>query len=282
LGGAIQSARTHVAECRDRLRIMRMVKATQAALVLADRLIGDYEDLKKQRSLLDFEDLIARTADLLTRDGVGAWVHYKLDQGIDHILVDEAQDTSPVQWAVIKSLAEDFHSGRSARDARRTIFAVGDEKQSIYSFQGAQPERFASERDRTSAEVLSAGQAFNSVRLPLSFRSTADVLSAVDQVFSLPDNARGLSFDAEPIIHHSNRIGHAGMVDLWDVVEPEIAGPTEDWTAPFDATPDKAPSAILATRIAHSVGEMIGRETIIEKGIERPIEPGDILVLVRK
>src|SRR5690606_27597424 len=116
---AIDLARNHVFQCRDRLRIMRMANATKAALMLAERLNGDYEDLKKQRSLLDFEDLIARTADLLTRDGVGAWVHYKLDQGIDYILVDEAQDTSPVQWAVSKSLAEDFHSCLSARDTRR-------------------------------------------------------------------------------------------------------------------------------------------------------------------
>lgn len=282
LGEAVDLARTHVVTCRDRLRIKRMVRATKAALALAGRLNGDYEDLKKQRSLLDFEDLIAKTADLLTRDGVGAWVHYKLDQGIDHILVDEAQDTSPVQWTVIKSLAEDFYSGQSARDLRRTIFAVGDEKQSIYSFQGARPERFAEERTRTEKDVRKSGQSFNPVRLPLSFRSTADVLAAVDQVFSLEENARGLSFDREPIVHRSNRIGHPGAVDLWDVVEPEVADTADDWTAPFDSTPDKAPSAILAARIAHLVEGLIGKETIIEKGAERPIEPGDILVLVRK
>ncbi|MCJ8519802.1 ATP-dependent helicase/nuclease subunit A [Pseudorhizobium tarimense] len=282
LAEAVDRARAHVLECRDQLRVMRMLNATKAALTLAERLNDDYEDLKKQRSMLDFEDLIAKTADLLTRDGVGAWVHYKLDQGIDHILVDEAQDTSPVQWTVIKSLAEDFYSGRSARDIRRTLFAVGDEKQSIYSFQGAKPERFAQERIRTERDVCASDQRFNSVRLPLSFRSTVDVLAAVDQVFSLQDNARGLTSEDEPIIHRSNRIGHPGTVDLWDVVVPEVAHAGEDWTAPFDATPDKAPSAILAGRIAHSIGEMIGRETIIEKGSERPIEPGDVLVLVRK
>ncbi|CDZ51003.1 double-strand break repair helicase AddA [Neorhizobium galegae] len=282
LAGAIDSARNHVVACRDRLRLIRMFLATKAALTLAQRLNDDYEDLKKQRSLLDFEDLIARTADLLTRDGVGAWVHYKLDQGIDHILVDEAQDTSPIQWTVIKSLAEDFYSGASARETRRTIFAVGDEKQSIYSFQGARPERFAEERSETEKRVRASEQAFHSVRLPLSFRSTADVLAAVDQVFSLEENFRGLSALGEPVQHRSNRIGHPGAVDLWDVVVPEVAEQEEDWTAPFDSTPDKAPSAILAGRIANRIEEMIGKETIIEKGVERPIEAGDILVLVRK
>ncbi len=284
LGPAIDAARTHVVASRDRLRLLRMFSATRAALTLAQRLTDDYEDLKKQRSLLDFEDLIARTADLLTRDDVGAWVHYKLDQGIDHILVDEAQDTSPIQWAVIKSLAEDFYSGSSARGTRRTIFAVGDEKQSIYSFQGARPERFEEERRTTERQVLDSAQNFNRVRLPLSFRSTADVLSAVDQVFSLESNVRGVS--SEPVQHRSNRIGHPGVVDLWDVIVPEVAEQEEDWTAPFDSTPDKAPSAILASRIAHRIGEMVGRERIVEKGpngIEaRLIEPGDILVLVRK
>ena len=282
LAEAVAAARAHVAASRERLRLLRMFSATRAALVLAERLNGDYEQLKKQRSLLDFEDLIARTAELLTREGVGAWVHYKLDQGIDHILVDEAQDTSPVQWTVIKSLAEDFYSGNSSREARRTIFAVGDEKQSIYSFQGARPERFAEERSETEKRVRASGQSFNPVRLPLSFRSTANVLAAVDQVFSLAENARGLSATGEPVQHRSNRIGHPGAVDLWNMVAPEVSETDEDWTAPFDATPDKAPSAILAARIAHAIGEMIGKETIIEKGAERPIEPGDILVLVRK
>ena len=282
LAGAIDEARAHVAACRDRLRLYRMFAATLAALTLATRLNEDYEELKKSRSLLDFEDLIARTADLLTRDGVGAWVHYKLDQGIDHILVDEAQDTSPIQWTVIKSLAEDFYSGASARETRRTMFAVGDEKQSIYSFQGARPERFDEERKTTQTQVTQSGQPFHEVRLPLSFRSTADVLSAVDQVFSLPDNARGLSARGDAVQHRSNRMGHPGAVDLWDVVVPDVAVQEEDWTAPFDATPDKAPSAILASRIANRIGEMIGRETVIEKNEERLIEPGDILVLVRK
>lgn len=282
LADAVAEARDHVTALRDRLKLVRMLAATRAALTLAERLNEDYEELKRRRSLLDFEDLINRTAELLTRDGVGAWVHYKLDQGIDHILVDEAQDTSPIQWSVIQSLAEDFFAGRSARETRRTIFAVGDEKQSIYSFQGARPERFAEERNLTSRRVARSGQNFHPVRLPLSFRSTADVLSAVDQVFSVPENARGLSATADPVIHRSNRLGHAGAVDLWETVVPDVGEMEEDWTAPFDATPDKTPSAILAGRIAHHIGELVGQQRIIEKGKERLIRPGDILVLVRK
>ncbi|TCR90249.1 double-strand break repair helicase AddA [Rhizobium sp. BK376] len=282
LVAAIDAVRSHIVACRDRLKLMRMYSATHAALVLADRLNLDYEDLKKQRSQLDFEDLITRTADLLTKSGVGPWIHYKLDQGIDHILVDEAQDTSPIQWSVIQSLAEDFFAGESTRPALRTIFAVGDEKQSIYSFQGARPERFSEESSRTRRRVMAGGQAFSPIRLPLSFRSTADVLSVVDRVFALPDNARGLSAVGEAVVHRSSRIGHPGAVDLWDMIAPEPMAREDDWTAPFDATPESAPAAILARRIAHRIGELVGHETIIEKGKERPVEAGDVLVLVRK
>ncbi len=282
LADAVAAARAHVVASRDRLKLMRMYRATHAALILADRLNRDYEELKKRRSQLDFEDLITRTADLLTKKDVGPWIHYKLDQGIDHILVDEAQDTSPIQWSVIQSLAEDFFSGDSARPTLRTIFAVGDEKQSIYSFQGARPERFSEESDRTRRRVAASGQQFSSIRLPLSFRSTADVLGAVDHVFTSPENARGLSAVNEPVVHRSSRIGHPGAVDLWEMIAPEPAAKEEDWTAPFDSTPESAPAAILARRMAHTIGNLIGRETIIEKGKARFIEAGDILVLVRK
>ncbi|MGX9105248.1 UvrD-helicase domain-containing protein, partial [Escherichia coli] len=91
-----------------------------------------YTRAKAARAALDFDDLIARTANLLgDRDGA-AWVLYKLDGGLDHILVDEAQDTAPEQWAIVESLAAEFFTDRGAgtRTAVRTIFAVGDEKQS--------------------------------------------------------------------------------------------------------------------------------------------------------
>lgn len=275
-------ARAHVVACRDRYRTIRMLEATRHALTLAQRLIGDFEDLKKQRSQLDFEDLIERAATLLNRDTAGAWVHYKLDQGIDHILVDEAQDTSPVQWTIIQSLAADFFHGETAREGRRTVFAVGDEKQSIYSFQGARPERFSQESRETQKRVTAVEQTFHSVRLPLSFRSTEDVLAAVDQVFSLPEHAEGLSAEREPVEHRSNRHGQAGTVELWDMVAVEPVENEEDWTAPFDALRESAPPAIVARRIAARIAEMIGKETVVEKGVERTIEAGDILVLVRK
>jgi len=278
----VEEARSHIAACQDRLSILRMYEATRAALILAERLNRDYEELKKARSQLDFEDLINRTAALLSRSDVGAWVHYKLDQGIDHILVDEAQDTSPAQWTIIQALAADFFSGETARADERTIFAVGDEKQSIYSFQGARPERFSRESLVTERRVRAGNKYFSPIRLQLSFRSTVDVLSAVDTVFTNPSNAKGLSARNEAVVHASNRIGHPGAVDIWDVIAPEAMVSDEEWTAPFDATPERAPVNILARRIAAVLEDWIGKETVIEKGVRRPLRPGDVIVLVRK
>ncbi len=278
---AVLQARDHLIAVIDRQKIAAMLEATMAALMLAERLEQDYEALKQQRACLDFEDLILRTADLLTRSDAAPWVHYKLDQGIDHILVDEAQDTSPEQWRIVNSLTGDFFSGQSARAVKRTLFVVGDEKQSIYSFQGARPERFTQER-RSLQRRISDPDHYAYIRLPLSFRSTESVLAAVDQVFSLSDNARGLSSEGEAVQHQSSRIGHPGQVDFWEMIAAEPNPPAEDWTAPFDRTPESAPAAVLARRIAHQIELLLQTGTVIEDKKRRPITPGDILVLVRK
>ena len=282
LGEAVIASAAFVFEIRDRLNRYRIFEKTLSALILADRLDARYEDLKKRRGKLDFEDLIARTAALLNRSDSGQWIHYKLDQGIDHILVDEAQDTAPLQWDVVRALSEDFFSGAGARPGMRTMFAVGDEKQSIYSFQGARPERFAAEGRLTEKRVNAIDAGFSKIGLPLSFRSTASVLAAVDCVFSHAENRKGLSADGAETIHISNRIGHPGRVETWEMIAPAEAGDENDWTAPFDATPEQAPAAMLARRIAHRISQMVGNETLVDGGVRRAIEAGDILVLVRK
>ena len=125
-----------------RINTLKQIVNTTPLLVIAEAMIERYRHMKRQQGLLDFDDLVFRTADLLTRKSARSWVLYKLDLGIDHILLDEAQDTSPRQWQIINAMVEEFFSGDSARSISRTVFAVGDEKQSIYSFQGAEPESF--------------------------------------------------------------------------------------------------------------------------------------------
>ncbi|WEK51133.1 MAG: UvrD-helicase domain-containing protein [Candidatus Kaistia colombiensis] len=178
----------------DRIASAEAYAVTSALLTLGDAVIGDYERAKQLRGALDFQDLVVKTANLLSRSDAAAWVHYKLDRGLDHILVDEAQDTSPRQWQVIERLAGEFFSGQSARDVIRTFFAVGDEKQSIYSFQGAVPAWFARQRETISALAADAANArWYDLELQLSFRSTPDVLAAVDTIFGPEDAHAGLT-----------------------------------------------------------------------------------------
>ena len=271
-----------LADGLDRLKKVDLLEATLAAMTIARRLTADYEDQKNRMGYLDFEDLVERAAGLLTKSHAAQWIHYKLDQGIDHILVDEAQDTSPVQWSIVRSLAEEFFAGHAAKPNRRTLFAVGDEKQSIYSFQGARPEKFPEEGRFANQKAQGADIDFRPIRLPLSFRSTNHVLSAVDQVFASAGNRRGLGLLGEAIAHASSRTGHPGLTAVWEMIEPVDREDEDDWTLPFDATPESAPPAILARRIADTIAGWIGKETIVEDGKVRPIRPGDILVLVRK
>ena len=167
---------------RDRLRSAEALERSVALYRVAEATIKRYAALKGARGLLDYDDLIARTRALLERADA-AWVLYKLDASLEHLLVDEAQDTSPAQWAILAKLSEEFLSGEGARGAR-TLFAVGDEKQSIFSFQGAAPHMFSAMRRRLARRHEEAKLAFASVPLSVSFRSAPDVLKGVDAVFA--------------------------------------------------------------------------------------------------
>ncbi|TWG88949.1 DNA helicase/exodeoxyribonuclease V subunit A [Mesorhizobium sp. J18] len=274
-----KAAQTIVSAC-DRLALFRMLEATRAALIIADWLIARYEWLKRARGFLDFNDLIVRTIRLLARPDAGPWVQFKLDKGIDHILIDEAQDTSPDQWSVVKKLAEEFFAGLGGRDnVHRTIFAVGDEKQSIYSFQGAEPAAFADNGTEFSTKVPASGGTFQKVRLTRSFRSTGDVLSAVDLVFSREEVRRGLTRDPEPIDHKAIRAGAPGYVELWMSLSPQVVQEPEDWTQAVDHA--SAPAVRLAETIAETIDGWLREGEMIE-GQGRKLMAGDVMVLVRK
>ena len=202
----------------DQLHAVAIRDRSHALALLVTRMLGSYQRLKSQRSLLDYDDLIARTRSLLSRVEA-AWVLYKLDAGIDHILLDEAQDTSEAQWAILGKLAEEFSGGgegaRADNPKPRTVFVVGDEKQSIYGFQGAAPGAFGEERQRLGQRITQAEQRFEAVSLNTSFRSAPDIMQAVDAVFAVPEHARGLVFDAadRPELHDTVRRNDPGCVD---------------------------------------------------------------------
>ncbi|SON53574.1 ATP-dependent helicase/nuclease subunit A [Hartmannibacter diazotrophicus] len=274
---------TRLEALEDRRAATATFERTAALIRLAGRAIDLIEAGKAASGALDFDDLILRTARLLSHSDAAAWVQYKLDQGIDHVLVDEAQDTSPRAWEVIAALTDEFFVGEGARRGStgvRTLFAVGDEKQSIYSFQGAAPHLFGAMRRRTGKRAGEAGIAYDDVALQLSFRSTPDVVKAVDAVFARPETHQGLSADAAGTVHETVRNRDIGLVEIWPATVDEETLEPENWTDPVDETKLGSAEAQLADRIARAVRGWIARGETLPGG--RPIRAGDVLVLVRK
>lgn len=265
-----------------RLALIAMQK-TRALHDFARVFLPAYERAKQLRGLLDFDDLILRARDLLTDPAVAAWVLYRLDGGIDHILVDEAQDTSPVQWQVIERLAQEFTSGEGARaDVARTIFVVGDKKQSIYSFQGADPREFDRMQHEFATRLGATNTPLQSRVLAYSFRSSRAILTTVDCCFDqsaasgfTPEEGHKAFFDALP-----------GRVDLW----PVVAKPDEDeppaWHMPVDIRATNDPAILLARQVAGTIRQMVEtRQAIPDANAPsgfRAVQPGDFLILVRR
>lgn len=264
-----------------RLRAIRVAEATEAIVTIAVAILDAFSDAKRARALLDYDDLIEKSRALLTRSAMAPWVLYKLDGGIDHILVDEAQDTSPEQWDVVARIADEFLAGAGARDMVRTIFAVGDEKQSIFSFQGADPARFDAMKRYFEKHVKEAELGWDYVPLTRSFRSVPEVLSAVDRVFELDRAREGLTASGDVDPHIAHRELDAGLVEIWELEEPDGGEEASPWDAPLDYVTGEAPMARLAARIAATIrGWLDTKEMLAGRG--RPIEPGDILILVRR
>ena len=254
---------------------------TAALVTIATEVITRYRAEKDRRGLLDYDDLIDRTTALLANERA-QWVHYKLDRGIDHVLIDEAQDTSPKQWQIVQHLVAEFSSGQGAREVPRSIFAVGDEKQSIFSFQGAEPDEFAEQRKFYARAYRDAELEFAELKFLYSFRSAPTVLGAVDAVFSQPQAFQGLTNDPVPTVHAAVRAQSPGLVELWPLIEPDEKREIEGWDAPFDEATETSPRVKLAQRIARRVKASIGREPVGDGNDRRAARAGDVLVLVRQ
>jgi ATP-dependent helicase/nuclease subunit A len=212
-------------------------------------------------------------------------VHYKLDRGVDHVLIDEAQDTSPRQWDIIAHIISEFTAGASARDGVvRTVFAVGDEKQSIFSFQGAAPHEFDLRRRELKTKFEAAGLKFDPVTFTYSFRSGPAILQSVDHVFREQDIYRSIhSVDIGYPIHHSLEDAGPGLIDLWELQLPDGKQDIEGWRAPFDAVSVTSPEVRLARRIQAEIRSLVDSGTMTGRiGDRRPLRYGDMLVLVRR
>ena len=250
------------------------------------RFIQHYEAQKLLKGWLDFDDLILKARDLLTDPALAQWVLYRLDGGIDHILVDEAQDTSPVQWQVIEKLAQEFTSGEGARqNLIRTIFVVGDKKQSIYSFQGADPSEFDRMKDEFRRKLLALGQPLQDLTLEYSFRSAEAILRLVDATFE-HHVASGFG---KTSLHRAFKSDMPGRVDLWPLVERSAPAEESPWYDPVDRLGAQHHSVVLARRVAAEIQRMIVEKTPLPRGgkddaasVARPVQPGDFLILVQR
>lgn len=275
---AIRLLQDDIAAILDRIRGAEAVADTRAFFAIIKQCFADYDAAKAARAALDFDDLIARTRALLRTSGGAGWVLYKLDMGLAHILLDEAQDTGPDAWDVIEAPLDEFFSGAGARARIRTFFAVGDQKQSIYSFQGADAVLFK-EKEGDLGKKIGATQNYENVPLKASFRTTAPVLQFVDALFERDEIIENVSAE-RPLQHYCTREGDAGLVELWPLApKPEKTTP-DPWDAPLDATPAESPPGLLANAIAETVASWLDRKEILESQ-GRPIEPGDIMILVQ-
>lgn len=258
-----EAAMAYVQACN----ALRIAEVSERLLGVAGALLAAYERLKRERAWMDYDDLILAATRLLGAPGAGAWVMYKLDGGIDHLLIDEAQDTSREQWDIVQALTGEFYAGQGRSEEERTLFVVGDVKQSIFRFQGAEPRMFEAMRGEFRAKAQAAGMEWVEAPLPESFRSTQAVLELVDAVQG----------DTQHVLI---RAGLAGSVELWPLVKEEGEAAPE-WALPVAqqtlAHSDERLAALIAQRVAEWLA---GGERLESEG--RAMQPGDILVLVRR
>lgn len=276
-----------ILDARARMASAKIAQMSESLLTLGHALGTHHQRAKHLARGLDFNDLILKARDLLTRTEVSEWVAYKLDGGVEHVLLDEAQDTAPEQWEIVNALTAPFRQDSPDRDGpRRTFFAVGDPKQSIYRFQGARPEIFM-ESVRTHTEPGDTP-----VQLRMSFRSAQQVLDVVDALF-IDQGGMEAMFDAEKhpeaseISRHKAAREDDGLVELWPLAPK--AAKQEDrapWdTTPVDAADDTDARIALARSIAGTISHWLDSgEPVFDRKLKRlrPMQAGDVLILVQK
>jgi ATP-dependent helicase/nuclease subunit A len=264
---------------QDRFRALHAAQLAEAALTIVHAVRDDYAAAKRARNALDYDDLIVETHRLLNRRGA-AWVLYKLDGGIDHVLIDEAQDTSTLQWQILQKLTEEFFAGEGADRPLRTLFAVGDEKQSIFSFQGANPAQFEVQRKFFAERAGQAQREFLYEPLQDSWRSAPEVLQFVDQTFADPAARDGLTTSDAPIKHNALKKELKGCVEFWPALVPDKTPERDPWDLrPVDMPSEKSPVVRLANQIASRIKDWISTGAALP-GSDKPIKPGDIMILL--
>ncbi len=250
-------------------------KKTYILLRFARAFLNNYQEVKTRHAWLDYEDMLQKTVEILSNATTSQWILFRLDEGIDHILVDEAQDVSPKQWEIVARLAEEFAAGLGQKDhLSRTVFAVGDEKQSIYGFQKAEPERFQIMRNHFRTQFPH----FNEQQLEYSFRSSQVILNLVDKV--LETVSTGMMGSKFP--HRAFKSGLPGRIELWPTIPRQEEAITKPWESKGYVRQTTNPVVMLARQVSSQIRHMLEEELIPtgDGSSARPVEPRDILVLV--
>ena len=310
LAEQIAALQDQVLDAMARKQAAAVMQNSRAALVLVQAFHDRYCRAKAARGLLDFDDLIEKTAALLSDSEAAGWVLYKLDYDIEHILVDESQDNSGLQWQLVRALAQEFFAGKGRTGdtggrMARTLFAVGDTKQSIYSFNGADPAQFSEQAEYYESLCADRPERFARPELALSWRSCANILDMVDETFcpraskAVPgapetkflDETRAQETAApgfSPYVRHqAQREDSPGSVELWAAVPRPSEPPPEDPGAPVDAPSPLSARNRLARNIADAIADWLARGELVSARSgngwrQRPMRPGDIMILVRR
>ncbi len=232
----------------DAIRTMNLARGTESILRLSSAILETYTDKKRALNLLDYDDLVHRANVMLKEDNAGGWVLQKLPGDLKHILVDEAQDTNPDQWQLISSLAREFYTNPARIKAKgHTFFAVGDEKQSIFSFQRADPQEFDRQRKYIAGLVRQSGGEWREVEMTTTFRSAPAITETVDAVFARADAAEGLFAGDDPaakkVNHRPHRQGQEGIVEVHPVLLGKDMPDPEPWSLPLTREDAPHPAA---------------------------------------
>jgi ATP-dependent helicase/nuclease subunit A len=261
----------------------RSLALNRAWYLAGHELLQHYQRIKQEQRVLDFADLEWQACRLLNRSEHASWVQYKLDARIDHLLVDEFQDTNPTQWRLLLPLLEELAAGDAGRE--RSVFLVGDRKQSIYRFRRANPALL-----ETASTWLERQRAARRYRLDHSRRSAGAIMDCVNRVFTQPDMAGLL---ADFTAHGTYLETVYGHVELLPLCTDTTTGGT-DPPAPLAGAlrnPLHAPRVTQANgafheegrRIAHTIGRLMADGTTVEKGdAVRPLRYDDIFILLRQ
>ncbi|WP_010268138.1 UvrD-helicase domain-containing protein [Anaplasma marginale] len=255
----------------------RITKRTFHLVRIAQKCAALYEQDKKCSKYLDYNDVIGLTLDLMLHPDYKDWVLFRLDSEIDHILVDESQDNSLEQWNIVAALCSEFFSGLGSNNNKRTLFVVGDVKQSIYGFQNARPDYF----HRMHQYFVAQSSDALTIQLQTSFRSAKPILHLVDRVFNA--FREQVSFQSQEIKHEAYRASDYGYVEVWPLINTEKRRKLYAWDEleVETGTPHATDHLLLAQTMARSIGTWIQSGRILAAK-NRPVRAGDILILVRR